>query len=882
MEPLGQGGMGEVFLAEDPRLGRRVAVKVLPPHLAQDPGRLALFDREARAAAALNHPHIAAVFDVGAEHIGSVPPVHYIVQELLEGQTLRAYAHTALTLRRALDLAIELSEALAAAHHAGILHRDIKPENLFVTRDGHLKVLDFGLATLNAPDLEMSQASNVQTATLPGRLLGTPGYLAPEQIENRPADRRSDIFSAGCVLHEMATGHRAFSGRTTVETLNKIVHEEPPPLAAALPFELQRIVRKCLAKDPQERYQTAADLAVDLRALRSQVAAGTAVSAAALRPPNPMRRPSRVWIAAIALILLAAASLVAVWLRTGARAASSVPTARLSVTLPPGVRIGDSWTAPFALSPSGSELVFVGDAGGTTRLYRRSLNSFDAVPIAGTENGNSPFFSPDGGRIGFVTLDGTLKQVALSGTSPQTLAHVPGTLTGASWGRDDVIVFAGSGSEGLQAVPAAGGAPVVLTKPDSADTLYRWPHHLPDGRTILFSKVPVGQKGETEIFAWSADMGAPKSLNLRGVDPHFVPSGAMRGYVLAVQPTGLVAMPLALDRLEPLGGPILILEGLQTSPINGGAAFATAGDTLVFAPQTSARGGSLVFVGQNGFASPATAEIPRVYHIPRLSPDGRRIAVGILDVATKTTDIWIYDFSQSRLNRLTFGGQNLFPVWSPDGRRVAFSSSRAGSFGIFTQPWDGSEEAVSVIKDGATNVPVSWGSGGLFFTTDASGGQRDIRVTSAAGVDSETKSILQSQADERAPVVSPDGRWLAYLSDETGRYELWVVGLPSAGPPRQLSSGGATEPAWSKDGSKLYYRTGRSVMQVVFRAGSAVGASERVFEGPFDPDPFFNANYDLAPDGRWLMVQSPRLPEAEVRFVFGFSQEVADKFEAAR
>lgn len=875
--------MGEVFLADDPRLGRRVAIKVLPSHLAQDPGRLALFDREARAAAALNHPHIAAVFDVGTENRPSAPPVHYIVQELLEGQTVRAYAHHALTLRRALDLAIELSEALAAAHHAGILHRDIKPENLFVTRDGHLKVLDFGLATLSAPDVEISQTSDVQTATLPGRLLGTPGYLAPEQVEGRPADRRSDIFSAGCVLHEMATGQRAFSGRTTVETLNKIVHEEPPPLSArnpALPLELQRIVGKCLAKDPQERYQTAADLVVDLRALRSQVEAGRAVSAAGLRPPKTTWQPRRVWMSAIAVALLGAASLVAVWLRPDTTS-SVVRTTRLSVTLPPGIRVGDSWTAPFALSPDGSELVFVGQAGGTTtRLYRQSLNSFDAVAIAGTENGNSPFFSPDGERIGFVTLDGALKQVALSGTSPQTLGHVPGSLAGASWGPDDVIVFAGSGSEGLQAVPAAGGTPVVLTKPDNADTMYRWPHHLPDGRTILFSNVPVAQGGEAEVFAWSVDTGVRKSLGLRGVDPHFVPSGANRGYVLAVQPTGLVAMPLALDRLEPLAGPTLILEGLLISPINGGAAFATAGETLVFAPQTSARGGSLVLVGQNGFASPATSEGPRVYHIPRLSPDGQRIAVGILDVSTKTTDIWIYDLAQSRLSRLTFGGQNLFPVWSPDGRRLAFSSSRAGGFGIFTQPWDGREEAVPVVKDGATNVPVSWGRSGLYFYTDASGGHRDIRVTPAGG--GETKSIVQTRADERAPIVSPDDRWLAYLSDETGRYELYVVGLSPPSPPRQLSSDGATEPAWAKDGSKLYYRTGRSIMQVVFRAGSAVGASERVFEGPFDPDPFFNANYDLAADGRLLMVESPRTPEADIRFVFGFSHELAGKFRAVR
>ena len=872
--------MGEVFRAEDPRLGRRVAIKVLPSHLAEDPGRLALFDREARAAAALNHPHIAAVFDVGTENRASALSVHYIVQELLEGQTLRAYAHHALTLRRALDLAIELSEGLAAAHHAGILHRDIKPENLFVTRDGHLKILDFGLATLNAPEAA-GPSSNAQTATLPGRLLGTPGYLAPEQVEGRPADCRSDIFSVGCVLHEMLTGQRAFSGRTTVETLNKIVHEEAPRLSAtnaAFPLELQRIVGKCLAKDPQERYQTAADLVVDLRALRAQVEAGRAESAAALRPPSTAWPPRRVWIGAFTVAVLGAAALAALWLRPGATV-SVARTARLSVTLPPGIRVGDSWTAPFALSPDGSELVFVGEAAGTTMLYRRSLNSFDAAAIAGTENGNSPFFSPDGERIGFVTLDGALKQVALSGTSPRMLARVPGTLAGASWGPDDVIVFAGSGSEGLQAVPAAGGTPMVIAKPDSGETMYRWPRHLPDGRTILLSNVPVRQGGEAEVLAWSRDTGGAKSLGLRGVDPHFVPSGADRGYVLAVQSTGLVAMPLALDRLEPLDGPTLILDGLSISPINGGAALAVAGETLVFAPQTSTRAGSLVFVGQNGFASPATAEKPHVYHIPRLSPDGQRIAVGILDVSTKTTDVWVYDLVHSRLSRLTFGGQNLFPVWSPDGKRLAFSSSRAEGFGIFTQPWDGSDEAVAVVKDGATNVPVSWGRSGLYFYTDASGRHRDIRVTTQGG---ETRSIVQTNADERAPVVSPDDRWLAYLSDETGRYELYVAGLSPPAPPRQLSSGGATEPAWAKDGSRLYYRTGRSVMQVAFRAGSAVGASERVFEGPFDPDPFFNANYDLTRDGRVLMVESPGTPRAEVRFVFGFSQELAGKFRAVR
>ncbi len=745
VEKIGEGGMGVVYLAEDSRLRRRVALKVLPAEFASDPERLARFEREARAAA-LNHPHIAAVYDVGAEGL-----TRFCVQEYLEGETLRVYLQRQrLPLKRTLEVAIEILEALTAAHMAGIVHRDLKPENIFVRTDGHIKVLDFGLAKLVESAVAPADPTATKSLTTSaGRVLGTVGYMAPEQIEGRTVDPRTDLFAFGCMLYEMVTGQGPFAGRSSVETLHKILHEEPAPiLDTTLPAELSRILRKCLAKEPGERYQHADDLLVDLRQLGRELESGVAARVAA------------------------------------------------------------------------------------------------------------PLFSPDGQWVGFFA-GGKLKKVSLRGGAPLTLCEAPDS-RGASWGEDDAIVFAPSPAGGLWRIVAAGKQARQLTQPDVAasEVTHRWPEVLPGAKAVIYTVGTAGSASydEARIVVQSLETGKRRTLIEGGSNPRYVPTG----HLVFARGGALLAVPFDPVGLEVTGPVTPILDGAMMETTGAGEWTLSSTGTLAYVPgRVRQPQRTLVWVDRNGRARPVS-EAARVFEEPRLSPDGRRLAVGIRGA---TSDIWILEFARGTLTRLTFEGDNFAPIWTPDGKRVTFASNRAGPSNIFWAAADGSGKAERLLASEYDQVASSWSRDGkqLAFTEYHPESGADLWVLSWPGKRRATP-FLRTPFNEWGAVFSPDGRWLAYTSDETGRPEVYLQPFPGPGAKVQVSTEGGTEPLWVRRGQELIYRTGEQVMTVRVRTKPTLRTSPPrvLFRGAYaGSSAVYLPNFDVTADGRrFLFIQT--------------------------
>jgi eukaryotic-like serine/threonine-protein kinase len=873
---IGAGGMGEVYRARDTRLDRIVAIKVLPAHLADKPELRERFEREARTIASLNHPHICVLHDIGHQD-----GTDFLVMEYLEGETLAERLKKGpLPLDQMLQYAIEIAEALDKAHRKGVTHRDLKPGNIMLTKSG-TKLLDFGLAKLKQ---EVAPA-NVQLSQLPtandpltaqGTIVGTLQYMAPEQLEGKEADARTDIFAFGVVVYEMATGKKAFEGKSQASLIAKILETDPPPMSSLQPMTppaLDRVVKRCLAKEPDERCQSAKDLTDELKWIAESGPQSTSQMSAPVKGIRALgRRPIMVGLGT--LLLGAAIASLAIWnLRPSP---SPQPVTRTVINLPPGQQLAGLDAGPaVALSLDGTHLAYVAIQGGTQQLYLRAMDSLEAKPIPGTEGAVSSFFSPDGQWLGFFA-GGKLKKISVSGGAALTLGDAA-TPRGASWGSQGMIAFAPSTNIALLQVSDAGGTPQPLTSFEKGEASHRWPEFLPGGKAVLFATQTstAANLTNSEVAVQLLGTGERRNLIQAGIYPRYAPSG----HLVYAQGGILMAVPFDPQRLAARGAAVPVVEGVLQSAFTGAAQYGfSATGSLVYVP-----GGiqgfqsRLVWVSRNGaeqhLAAPAHA-----YMSPRLSPDGRRVAVGII---AQETQVWLYDLSRDTLTRLTFEGNvNQYPAWTPDGKRIAFSSNKEGPQNLFWQLADGSGELEQLTTSEYSHYPHSWSPDGqllAFMEVNPATGQ-DIWVLRLG--DRKAQPFLRTAFSEGAPRFSPDGRWLAYASDESGRFEIYVQPYPGPGGKWQISAEGGNESAWNPNGRELFYRSGDKMMAVdiATQPGFAVGKPRLLFQGQYQPTTGTSPNYDVSPDGkRFLMLKPTEQAEAaptQINVVLNWFEEL--------
>jgi Tol biopolymer transport system component/predicted Ser/Thr protein kinase len=874
LAPLGAGGMGEVYRARDTRLGREIAIKILPRELAANSDRLRRFEQEARAASALNHPNVVAVHDVGTAN-----DVSFIAMELVDGKSLREMLTTGpMPLRRLLAVGAQIAEGLARAHAAGIVHRDLKPENVMITEDGHVKILDFGLAKL-APTSSSGDVTSAPTAaveapkTSAGIILGTVGYMSPEQGAGRPIDHRSDQFSLGSLLYEMATGRRAFVGESVAQTLTAIIEEDPAPIPSLrpdAPAPLVWTIERCLAKAPAERYDSTRDLARDLANLRDRGA--TASGAARAAKPPRRRAPFAGWIAAAVL----AAALAALVLARRAPSAARPALLQFPVEMPPGTTFdsGEVETRS-AISPDGRMLAFVAFSRGQSLLYLRPLGALESRPLAGTEGADSPFWSPDGRSLAFFA-DSKLKKIEVAGGPPRVLCDTKFEGTG-SWGREGDIVFAQIvlPHRGLYAVRSEGGVPRRITEAkESRKEFHLWPHLLPDGRHFLYIGISAGV-GTHELRLGSLD--SPQAVSLGPVESRaeFAP-----GQLLFVRDGALVARPFDAKQFRWTGEARPLVERLFTfwSPANAGFSVSTNG---VLAYEEGSVPARVVWLDREGREQSLVAALDQVNHL-RLAPDGRRAALDILDPRTGTADLWVFDTARGVSLRLTANPMDeKRPVWSADGKRIFYRSDRNGPPDVWEIPADGGEgKAVLEMPGSETPFDVSPDGRTLLFAE--AGMQRgwEIWLLPLDGKRDPVRFRRAQPFSLNEPRFSPDGRWIAYSSDESGNSEIYVTAREGGGGTIRVSRDGGFSPCWRRDGKELFFRAPGSrilATPIAVRGDSLdVGAPAELFRSAM---PILD--FDAAADGqRFLVSQRAKPPTPPLTVVVNWRELLRAKTES--
>ena len=866
--PIGAGGMGEVYRARDTKLNRDVAIKVLPDLFANDSERLARFQREAQVLASLNHPNIAHIH--GLEDSDGV---HALVMELVEGEDLaQRLDRGAIALDEALPIARQVAEALEAAHEHGIIHRDLKPANIKLRPDGTVKVLDFGLAKAMEPVGTASNASYSPTITTPammtgvGVILGTAAYMSPEQARGKVVDKRADIWAYGCVLFEMLTGQRAFEGESISEVLASVLKTEPnwQALPAETPAALRRLAGRCLEKDPRRRLQAIGEARVQIEDLL------TGSAEPVTGPAAPLSAPLWPWVvlAGVAAVVIGGAvAMTGPWLarpvapRVIRTNIAAIGTAAL--TLNGGDR-------DLVITPDGSRVLYVGNNG--TQLFVRALDALESVAIA-TGQLREPFVSPDGQWVGFVDGLNTLKKVAISGGPSIQLATLDGAPQGATWLPDDTIVFGTNNpSTGLQRVSSNGGTPAVVTRPDHQrdEFDHLWPEVLPGGRVVLFTMTArTGGLDNASIAALDLLTQTSTILVRGGLDAHYVESG----HLVYVAAGTLRAVPFDLSRLAVRGPAVPVVPRLVTTR-SGAGEFGVARDgTLVYVDVTagsqSARARTLVWVDRAGKEERIAAET-RSYEAPRISPDGKQFALAITD---QESDIWVWDLVRADLRRLTFDrGVDTFPVWTPDSQRIVFSSQSGGALNLWWKAVNETGSAHQLTISANNQWPTSVSPDGkqvvLTELTPTTG--RDLMLLTLDGSRRVTP-LLQTPFDEQRGALSPDGRWLAYESNSSGQFEIWVRPFPNTSLGENLiSTSGGTRPVWARNGKELFFiGVDGTLMGVpveatptMWNAGVPTKLLEsRYYTGGGNP----NRSYDVSPDGRrFLMIKAASADPATV------------------
>ncbi len=852
--PLGAGGMGEVYRARDTNLNRDVALKILPDVFATDPDRLARFRREAHVLASLNHTNIAGIYgveDAGPSTSSAQAGIRALVLELVDGLTLaERIALGPIPVPEAIAIASQIAGAIAAAHEQGVIHRDLKPANIKLRPDGTVKVLDFGLAkALDQSGGPGGLPTLTRAAEMTGRgvVLGTPAYMSPEQARGLPLDRRVDIWSFGCVFYEMLTGRSTFAGDTASDAIASILAREPdwlalPPSATAL----APLLRRCLEKDAARRLRDISDVTLWLE----DAGARPPSAAAPLETQSRLRR----WVATAAVLGVAAGVAAAAFLLPSRTRAVPAVTTRFE--------LASSSTDPFtaepagvnvAISPDGSRLVYTAIRDGATELVVRRLDQLQGTPIAGTEGGQAPFFSPDGEEIGFVTFD-AIKRVPVAGGPVTTICPADAGFRGAAWSPDGTIIFSRDAGSGLLRVPAAGGTPEKVIVPDVArgeENLVQ-PVFLPDGRALLYTVIL--RSGQTRVVARKVGDAAAATVVEGGFGGLYVPSG----HVVFGQGDRLMAIRFDAATLRVSGSAAPVEDGTFNTPADGVASFASAADgTAVYVAGHNAGGPRrLVWIDRKGARTGYVVNqtVDNVRN-PRLSPDGRRLAMTL--GRNGQGDVWIYDLAGgAQPLRLTFQGHNSFPVWSPDAKQIAFLSVTTSTGHVFVLPSDGGgTQPERLTKGEAAELPMSWSPDGAFVLF---GGSSNVYVLQLNG--RTARRWFSTPFHEFGARFSPDGRWVAYASDQAGPLELWVRPFAGPGAPVRVSSGGGHDPAWSHDGKELFYHQGSKMFSARVTAqatGIRVDAPAVLFEGGFVHDDT-DANirfFDVAADGRFLMIE---------------------------
>jgi Tol biopolymer transport system component len=882
---VGAGGMGEVYKARDTRLDRTVAVKILTSALAADAQFRERFDREARAISQVDHPHICALHDVG-EQSGTA----YLVMQYLEGETLAdRLAKGPLPLSQALTTGIEIASALDRAHRVGIVHRDLKPGNIMLTKTG-AKLLDFGLAKSSA--LMVAGAATTLAPTSPnltaeGTIVGTFQYMAPEQIEGREADARTDIFALGVVLYEMVTGSKPFTGKTHATLISSILKDEPRPVSEVQPLTpplLDHIVSRCLAKDPDERWQDASDLARELQWTNQTAAVNRGAAPGMVW--GKLRDRAAIGIGAVLAGLIVGSAITAMVMirfvtrQSGERPASVV---RSVVSIAPAEHLqalatdrttneGRPSRTSMAWLPDGRSIVFSALQGDRQQLYLRRTDQLTATAMAGTEGGGAPFFSPDGRWVAFWS-GGALRKTPADGNGPATrICDVP-PIFGASWGANDTIIFSQS-QLGLFRVSADGGTPEVIAAPDigKGELKYLLPQILPGDRTVMFTvtHTPLPTWDDTEIVAQSLSTKERKVLVQGAADARYLPSG----HLVYIRRGTLMAVPFDLERLEATGGAVALIDNVMQAANepseqfdSGAGQFSvSASGALLYLPggifPDSER--SLVWVDR---ATGAVQTLPvptKAYLSPRISPDGRQVVVW----TQGDRNVWLHDLTSGTLSKLTSEGRNARAIWTLDGKHVTYGSATRGNENLVVRPADGSGSVEPLASGPYLQEAAVWSprDKALVFLEQHADFGLDMMVMPPAG-DRHPRPLIRTRFTDAYPDFSPDGGWLAYSSDESGRPEVYVQPYPGPGPRTLVSANGGTGPAWSHDGRELFFTitpvafggqatpTKMMAVPVTLRPTFTVGAARQLFEGRYGAASGIRS-YDVTADGRrFLMVQ---------------------------
>ena len=894
LSPLGKGGMGEVWRARDQKLGREVAIKTLPEEFAKDEERLARFEREAKLLASLNHPNIAAIYGL-EQHEGT----RFLVLELVEGDTLaERLKRGAIPVEESLKLALQIAEALEAAHEKGVIHRDLKPANIKVTPDGKVKVLDFGLAKAFAgdgSDVNLSQSPTLSmAATQQGVILGTAAYMSPEQARGRTVDKRADIWAFGVVVYEMLTGKKAFESEDVSLTLAEVMKGEPhwALLPSDTPSPVRRLLRRCLEKDPRNRLRDIGDAVAEVNEISEEGTEEQDTGTAELT----LRRTA---VVAIVAAVVGVALSSAVWY-SQIRFLDGQPVKRFVIQTPPGVQLGGGFGGNFiAISPGGNQLAYVANEGEDSwQLYRQPLDSVVSVPITGTDFARHPFFSPDGQWLAFFA-QGSLKKVLLPDGRPLTVSEPGPTTRGGTWAPDDTIIFGGINS-GLMRVLASAGTPQALTTLDmeAGEFAHRWPEMLPDGQSLLFTVFrETGRLEDARVAVLSLETGVRRYLlDEESSNARYSPTG----HLIYVRSGTVMAVRFDLDRLEVLGTPIPVLDDVAVRG-RGASHFGLASDGTLTYISTEARYENSTFSEiSSAFAQGSDVlawwnrdgpeDLPleivesdvSFAAPPQLSPDERRIAAAIV-AGDGSQDIWVLDLERRNRRRLTSTGEETQPVWTPDGLRIAFASEVSGNrTELYWTAADGSTEPEPLLLERETSlIPGSWTPDGSvlafseFDANDIIGGS-DIWIfpgNNETGI----APFVQGPFSQSQPRFSPNGRWIAYVSDESGRNEVYVTEYPASAAKYLISTTGGGNPLWSDNTEELFYVRQNQVLVV------AIGDQTEFVPAP--PEVLFEVEEvdfvtltGVTSDGQRLLVGlSGTTPITEINIVLNWFEELKER-----
>ena len=862
---LGKGGMGEVYRATDTRLNREVAIKVLPEEFMRHPERLGRFTREAKVLAALNHPHIAAIYEVGEAPLTSdaslavadiaaadnMPDTcHFIAMELAEGETLaECIGRGPVPVAEALEIATQIARALEAAHEKDIIHRDLKPSNVKVSPEGLVKVLDFGLATPGTSSVGDPDFTHSPTLTAPMALLGTASYMSPEQARGQGADQRSDIWGLGCVLYEMLAGDRLFRRDTVTETIAAILERKPdwkalPPSTPPIVFTL---LKRCLHKDPNQRLHHIADVRIAL-----EEAARSWPESKQIAPVE--RRIQWPQYAAWGLAAILGVALLVLLLGRQPPASTSVRRASIQLDGP----LASTGRRVAVLSPDGQLLAYVAQTDDGPKIHVRRLDEFEANPLGGTDGAQALFFSPEGNWIGF-WANQRIKKVSTQGGPPSVICE-SAQFSGAAWGRDDTIVFSSSGP--LLRVSSSGGIPEPLTRfePEKGETAHEYPQFLPGDTKILF-EIAKGVPGASVVAIHDLETGDKSVILEAGSFPRY----AKTGHILFLRSGAIFAVPVDREDFSLAGSPVLVLEGVSVTHVFGSVQFSFSDDgTLVYVPAGPSRGRTLAWIDQNNVVE-SLFDSPDLYYMPRLSPDGSRLVVTVLEEGLY--GLWVMDLDRKTMTRLTLEANSMGAIWSPDSRRLAYASSAARSqgLGIFVRDVEITGPGELVTPEYSEQVPTSWSPDGetLLFTRVGASGSEDIFALSLADGE-ESRPVVDTKFNESGAVFSPNGNWIAYSSTESGIYQVYLRPFPGPGPRIPVSPAEpAFMPVWSRDGGALYFIAGHEsqrLMRVEIGPGDPprVSAPRQILERRFGGSiGFALSRYDVSADDERFVFATP-------------------------